>query len=211
MGAGLIESVESGAERSASALFAAAVSYAAYELVATAGLQPQLALGAAGLGALAYFPCSRLLAIAGRRTPGFVLPHFPFPDFEFAEEPEELLLTERLAPEELLLTDQLAPEELLLTDADRVGPPAGSGDQPPLVLDDILAEIGPDARVVRLFDRKAMSAPALTPGQLQSRIADHLADGAPLSAPSDRPAASNRSDDSQALSAALAELRRSLR
>jgi hypothetical protein len=152
-------------------------------------------------------PCRRLLAIAGRRTPGFVLPHFPLPDFEFVEASEELLLTERVAPEELLLTDQLAPEELLLTDADRLG----FAGQAPLVLDDILAEIGPDARVVRLFDRKAMAAPALTPGQLQSRIADHLADGAPPANPSHGSVASNRSDDSQALSAALAELRRSLR
>jgi hypothetical protein len=78
----------------------------------------------------------------------------------------------------------------------------------PLVLDDILAEIGSDARVVRLFDRNAMPAPALTPGQLQSRIADHLADGGPLSAPYNPPATN---DASQALSAALAELRRSLR
>jgi hypothetical protein len=207
MGAGLIERVESGAERGASALFAAAVAYSVYALLAAAGLQPQFALGAAAAGTLAYLPCSRLLAIAGGRTPGFVLPDFQLPDFGFAEPLEELLLTERLAPEELLLNDRVAPDELLMTDADRVGP----ADQAPLVLDDIFAEIGPDARVVRLFDRKAMAAPALTPGQLQSRIADRLADGAPPVAPSHRPGLSNRSDDSQALSAALAELRRSLR
>jgi hypothetical protein len=207
MGAGLIVRVESGVERGASALFAAAVSYAAYALSAAAGLQPQFALGTAGAGALAYLPCCRLLAIAGKRTPGFVLPHFPLPDFEFAEAPEELLLTERLALQELLLSDRLVPDELLLTDADR----AGSADRAPLVLDDILAGIGPDARVVRLFDRKAMAAPALTPGQLQSRIAGHVADGTPPAAPSHGPVQSNRSDDSQALSAALAELRRSLR
>ena len=65
---------------------------------------------------------------------------------------------------------------------------------------------GPDSRVVRLFDPRAMPTPP-TPGQIQSRIADHLGDGAPRSAPSKTPP----SDASQALSAALAELRRSLR
>ena len=106
------------------------------------------------------------------------------------------------------MTERLVAEELLLTDGDRVGPAAARGDDQPLVLDDILAEIGPDARVVRLFDRKAMPAPKLTPGQLQSRIADHLADGAPRFAPPNTPIAP---DASQALSDALAELRRSLR
>jgi hypothetical protein len=67
-----------------------------------------------------------------------------------------------------------------------------------LVLDDILAEIGPDSRVVRLFDRKAMPPP----GQLGSRIDSHL----------DRRAREPAGEDaSQALSDALAELRRSLR
>ena len=63
------------------------------------------------------------------------------------------------------------------------------------VLDDILAELGPDSRVVRLFDRSAMP----TPGQLQSRIDAHQS----------RSTAPN--DASQQLSEALAQLRRSLR
>jgi hypothetical protein len=68
----------------------------------------------------------------------------------------------------------------------------------PLVLDDILADLGPDSRVVRLFDPAAMP----TPGQLNARIARHL----------DRDAAPVASHDaSQALHDALAELRRSLR
>jgi len=217
MGAGSIERLETGAERGASALFAAAIAYAAYGLLATTGLQPQLALGAAGAGALAYLPCRRLLAVAGDPTRTFGLPDFTVRALEFAEAPEELLLTDQLAPEELLLTDRLVSDELLLTDADRVASAATSADQAPLVLDDILAEIGPEARVVRLFDRKAMATPALTPGQLQSRIADHLTDWAPQTGRFDTPASSkgpipsNRSDDSEALSAALAELRRSLR
>jgi hypothetical protein len=208
MAAGLIERVESGVERGASALFGAAVSYAAYGLLATGGLQPQLALGAAGVGVLACLLCSHLLAIAGSRRPGFVLPDFPLGEFEFVEAPEELLLTDRLAPEELLLTERVGPDELLLGDADRIASLASPASHGPLVLDDVLAEIGPDARVVHLFDRKAMPVPGPTPGELRSRIAAHLADGAPLSAPSNTPA---QSDASHALSAALAELRRSLR
>jgi hypothetical protein len=68
----------------------------------------------------------------------------------------------------------------------------------PLVLDDILTELGPDSRVIRLFDRAAMP----TPAQLKSRIDAHLAREA-----ADAPAP----DASQALHDALAELRRSIR
>jgi hypothetical protein len=209
MDAGLIERFETGAGRGASALFAAAVGYSAYGLFAATGLGPQLGLAGAGAGALAYLPCSRVLG-AGRRSPRFVLPDFALCDFEFIEAPKELLLTDRVASaDELLLTDRLtSADELVLTDSDRVNPGAKPADQGPLVLDDILAEIGPEARVVRLFDRRAMPVPGPTPGQLQLRIADHLGDGAPASTPSNTPAPP---DASQALSAALAELRRSLR
>lgn len=210
MDAGLIERIEIGAARSASALFAAAVAFAAYRLLSATGLQTQLGICAAGAGALAYLPCSRLLALAGNRAVPFALPDFAIAEPDFVALPEPLLLTDRVAaPVELLLTEGLGSAgELVLTDAQRVDPAVSSEDEAPLVLDDILAEIGPEARVVRLFDRRAMPAPKLTPGQLQSRIADHLADGAPLSAPFNTPAAP---DASQALSAALAELRRSLR
>lgn len=184
--------------RGAAALFTGAIGYAAYGLSAAVGLDPPLALGAAGAGAIAYLPCSRLLG--ARRNVGFALPDFLPRDFDFLEAAEELFLTEQVAPaNELLLTEQLDPDELVLTEENRA--------DAPLVLDDILAELGPDARVVRLFDRKAMSA-APTPGQLQSRIAGHLKDGASSVAPT-HPA--TPSDASQALSAALAELRRSLR
>ena len=203
MDAGLIDRIEGGAERGASALFAAAVAYAAYRLLTVTGFQPQLGFWAAGAGALAYLPCSLLLAAIDDRGAHFALPDFALADFDSVGPSQELLLTERLtSADELLLTERVGDtDELILTDADRA-------DQAPLVLDDILAELDPEARVVRLFDRRAMPQPKLTPGQLQSRIADHLADGAPLSAPSNPPAAP---DASQALSDALAELRRSLR
>ena len=86
-------------------------------------------------------------------------------------------------------------EELVLTEVDRCPDPAATE---PLVLDDILAEIGPDSRVVHLFDRDAMP----TPGQLSARIDRHLQDSEGASVPQDA---------SQALNEALAELRRSLR
>jgi hypothetical protein len=198
MDAGLIGRFESGAERGAAALFAAAVAYAAYGLAVAAGADAPAALCAAAAGTLAYWPCS--IALAARSGVSFDLPAFGLRAFEFIEPGEELLLTNRVAPDELLLTDRVAATgELVLTDADRA--------DAPLVLDDILAALGPDARVVRLFDRRAMTAPP-TPGQLHSRIAGYLGDEAPLHAPPEGPAAS---DASEALSAALAELRRSLR
>jgi hypothetical protein len=84
----------------------------------------------------------------------------------------------------------------LLAEADRsLLERHSKGDE--LILDDILAEIGPDSRVVRLFDPSA----APTPGQLQARIDRHLDDGTQAAGPPDA---------SQALHDALAELRRSL-
>jgi hypothetical protein len=208
MDAGLIDQIETAADRGASALLAGAVAYAAYWVSISAGLHQSLQYVAAGTGTLAYLPCLLVLRAAADGSVRFALPEFTLRQFEYSDASDELLLTETVAPAELLLTEQLAPGELLLTDVDRIDPIATQVDVAPLVLDDILAEIGSDARVVRLFDRKAMPAPTLTPGQLQSRIADHLADGAPLSAPYNSPATN---DASQALSAALAELRRSLR
>jgi hypothetical protein len=89
------------------------------------------------------------------------------------------------------------PEELVLTDTDLLSaqPPERS---PELLLDDVLAQLGPDSRVVRLFDPAAMP----TPGELRARIDRHLDSSA-------RPMP--EADASQALHEALAELRRSLR
>jgi hypothetical protein len=86
--------------------------------------------------------------------------------------------------------------ELLLTE--RFEPPSSPADDDTLLLDDILAELGPDSRVVRLFDRAAMP----TAGELKSRIDRHL----------DRnDAGAQTPDAAQALHDALAELRRSIR
>ena len=90
------------------------------------------------------------------------------------------------------------PGELQLTEADRL-PPEEPGDSPELLLDDVLAQLGPDSRVVRLFDPAAMP----TPGELRARIDRHLDSSNARPAP--------HPDASQALHEALAELRRSLR
>jgi hypothetical protein len=196
MDAGKIERIETNVERAASAAFAGAVGYAAYGLGRGAVAQPQLGICAAGAAMVAYVLCGGLLGALTPRKPKFTVPIFDVRRLEA----NELLLTEadQLMKDELLLTesDRLSNDELLLTDADRLEPASRPAD--PLVLDDILAEIGPDARVVRLFDRKAMP----TPGQLKSRIDSHLDQESPKS---------GASDASQALSDALAELRRSLR
>ena len=148
--------------------YASAAIFAAAVGYAVASFAPVPSAAAGAM--IAFLLCAGVLrAVAGR--PPFTLPDFSLSDFE-EESPDELLLTERYDP------------------------PACR--EEPLVLDDILAEIGPDSRVVRLFDRKAMP----TPGQLGSRIDSHLDRRAP------EPAGE---DASQALSDALAELRRSLR
>ena len=171
--------MESLAERGASIVLGGAVAYAAVRWLAATIVEPQLALFAAVAGVISCFICLRALKALAERGPQFAVPIFNVNELD-GFEMDELLLTERL------------PDELLLTDADRLDSAV------PLELDDILARIGPDSRVVRLFDRKAMP----TPGQLKTRIDSHLEQAAPSHA---------QPDASQALSDALAELRRSLR
>lgn len=97
-------------------------------------------------------------------------------------EHDELLLDTRIEPDELLLD---TPVEVLR-------------DEGVLLLEDALPQPDPASRVVQLF------ATPPTPGQLKERIDRHLA-GIPVGAV---PAIPNASD---ALYAALDELRRSLR
>jgi hypothetical protein len=196
MDAAKIQRIETNVERGASAIFAGAVGYAASGLLRAALAGPQLWACAVGAAVFAYVICSGALGALTPRKPRFAVPIFDVRQIDA----NELLLTEadRLTAEELVLTeaDRLLIDELLLTDADRLGSISTRAD--PLVLDDILAELGPDARVVRLFDRKAMP----TPGQLKTQIDTHL---------SQVPRTAGAPDASQALSDALAELRRSLR
>jgi hypothetical protein len=191
MDAGQIDRIEIGAERFASATFGAASGYAAYMGLSGLVSLPERAVCAGAAAIVAHLLCSRSLNAIAHRGPQFKVRAFDVREIETDDFADELVLTDddRLN-DELLLTeaDRLtSSDELVLSEADQL-----------LLLDDVLAEIGPDSRVVRLFDRKAMP----TPGQLKSRIDDHLGQAAPAAA---------QSDASQALSDALAELRRSLR
>jgi hypothetical protein len=113
-------------------------------------------------------------------------------------------LLRRVRPEEqhFSLSDYIlrdvppAVPQLLLTHDQQVAEPDSEAAE--LLLDDVLAELGPDSRVVRLFDAAAMP----TPGELRARIDRHLSSGRGSAAPPDA---------SQALHEALAELRRSIR
>jgi hypothetical protein len=177
MDALLLERIETNSARASAALFGCAVGAAVWAVSRTVGFGPALAFACAA-GLAAFWLCRRALDTVQDAE------HFRLAPFEPVE-------FESIELDELLLTDLDRPEpaELVLGDADRLH------STEPLVLDDILSAIGPEARVVRLFDRKAMP----TPGTLQARI-DEWRGGEPIAA-----------DASQALSKALAELRRSLR
>lgn len=174
MNASMIERFQIRIEHAACALLAASLAFASARGFGGMLGRLQLCVTVLCVAAIAFLLCSRLLS---RRR--FDLPHFPLPAFE----PGEI--------------HTFQPQELVLT-AEMVHTAPTPSDQEPLILDDILAELGPNSRVVRLFDRSAMP----TPGDLKARIDDHLERGRlPGPAP----------DASQALSEALAELRRSLR
>ena len=127
---------------------------------------------AAAMGAAAFFIGFRVLRSIAANDGGFALAQFT-PAVIAQPEPE-----------------------LLLTDEDRLEPAATVESE--LVLDDVLAKLGEDSRVVSLFDASAMP----TPAQLRARIDRHLSHAqAPHAAP----------DASAALHEALAELRRSLK
>lgn len=164
--------IETAVDRVAAALLAIASGYAAFVWLAASSRGPLLVGEALAVGVLAYFISARLLSSVRPRTR-----KLPVPIFDVREvEPLH------------------ASEPLLLKTSDVWQQPA----EEPLLLDDILAEIGPDSRVVRLFDPAAMP----TAGELKSRIDRHL-DG--------QASAAQSSDAAQALHDALAELRRSIR
>ena len=182
MDARLTDRIETGAERSAAALFGAAVGYAAFTWLGPWISEPEQGVCAAAGAGAAFLLCAAILdRVDGGRS------HFRMPAFD----PREF---GTFQSGELLLTDRLD-GELLLTDADRLPAPAAIDE---LLLEDVLGQITPESRVVRLFDRKAMP----TPGELKSRIDAHIGQGVAAAVPVDA---------SQALTDALAELRRSLR
>jgi hypothetical protein len=177
------ERIEAAIDRLAAAILASAVAFAVFRLGRAGVPQPQLGIAAVACAAAAYLVAVSILRRVAAERPRFEVPVFAIADPSFVE------------PEELLLIDEV---ELVLTDADRLpGQRSASPAAEELLLDDILAELGPDSRVVRLFDRAAMP----TPAQLNARIAAHLRGDAAPPEPVDA---------SEALHQALAELRRSL-
>lgn len=192
MNARMINRIETSAEQVAAALLGGSAGYAAYAL-STSG--PERSLYGAGAAALAYILCVTGMKAGSRGKARFDIGIFDVNSLGIPE-PEELLLTEQVRDELLLTQSDRLDDELVLTDADRLSGASASMPEA-LVLDDVLAAVSEDARVVRLFDRKAMP----TPGQMSSSIERHL----------DRAAGCGHPDAAQALSDALAELRRSLR
>jgi hypothetical protein len=170
MHGGLAGRIENNVDRAASVLFGAAAGFAAYEWLSLSAPRWQATALAAAVALVLSFLCNRIARAIAVRNHIFSVRAFDVRELEPFE-----------------------PDELTLTEADQLV----SGTEEPLVLDDILAEIGPDSRVVRLFDRQTMP----TPGELKSRVDDHLRGGSAPAAP----------DASQALLDALAELRRALR
>lgn len=151
--------------------FAAAATLSAAIAYAAAGAIGSSAAVLAAAGAAFFVPLIGLRQLDGGDQ-SFSLPPFALADLPQAEF-----------------------DELLLTEADRVEAPDSPAAAEELVLDDVLADLGEDSRVVRLFDASAMP----TPGQLRARIDRHLGQAAVAS-----------TDASAALHEALAELRRSL-
>jgi hypothetical protein len=164
----MIDRIEAGVDSGAAAVFAGAVGYCAWRLLALAWSPLTLAALAMAAAAAAFLLCRKLLARFGAMPRRFAVPAFGTND---------------------------SVGELLLTEADRLNSSAAPLSDDVLILDDVLPGVGPDSRVVRLFDPAAMP----TPGQLSERIDRHL-DRQPQ-AP----------DASQVLFDALSELRLGLR
>lgn len=132
-------------------------------------------VSAPGAAALAAASAAALLTLGALRRIGRSARTYRLPQFAPADhcgDVEELLLEHRIEPD-----------------------PAPAGGE--LLLDDILEQIGPDSRVVRLFASDSLPKA----GELKAAIDRQLA----------ADARSNGADASQALHDALAELRRALR
>lgn len=185
----LSESAESALEYAAAASLASCVALSGWLAAPVVGVNPLPVM--VGGGALGFFG-----VIAGFRraaATAYPVPAFALAPIEIADL-DELLLTETLAIE---ATDRRF-DELVLTLEQRLRAERHTEHEADvLLLDDMLAQIGPDSRVVRLFDPAAIP----TPGALRSRIDRHLQDQQ----------SSGHPDAAQALNDALADLRRSLR
>jgi len=177
------------AELCGAGALAAASGYAALKVAPSFGFAAPMAMTAAGFAGFALGALAMRLAKPGARS--LPISEFALPDLG-AEERQEPLLLDTVYEEPLLLEHRLE-EELLLEDL--------AEDDSALLLVDALQKAEPQSRVVQLFAHQPMP----TPGQLKERIDRHLADAPRHPLPMPAP------DASQALYAALDELRRSLR
>jgi hypothetical protein len=163
--------IEKTVDSVASALFATAVGYAAYSWLSRQVGNPVLPLESGAATAVALLLSHRMLSAVGPST---------------RQDPVSIFDVREI--------DEMPADEEPLELVDIFEPPS----EEPLDLEDILAELGSESRVVRLFDPAAMP----TPAELKDRIDDHL---------DEMPDAARSADAAQALHDALAELRRSLR
>jgi hypothetical protein len=173
MHAGSVARVEKNVDRAAAAALAVACGYAVYTWFTGRVAQPTLILESGAAVLLSLLIGVRALTAVQPQPRRLRVPIFDVREVGPIEEPE-----------------------LLLTEVFHREPAAESEDT--LILDDILARLSADSRVVRLFDPAAMP----TAGELKSRIDRHLDDEA---------SAAQTSDATQALHDALAELRRAVR
>lgn len=162
------------------ALFGLAIGFA----VVAMGDQIAIEFRAGACAVLAFFGAWKALRRFGSHTAGFSLPHF-----------------ERTAPMEASCANETL-DGSSLAPAEAASPPSASPPTPDgadeLLLDDLLESLGPESRVIRLFQSDSIP----TAGELQARIDRHIRCEPPQVPPPDA---------TQALHDALAELRRSLR
>lgn len=184
----------------ASAL-AAATGFAAMTLAPSFGFAPEIAL-LVGFGAMFVVALASIRAVPAEPR------LLALSEFEPQGLPDEItrLLEALSAGESLHDRPQVGSDELLLDTLylAPAGMTAAADAVAELLLDDPLPAPTPDSRVVQLFADGRMP----TAGQLKQRIDRHLADGDRSLSAAGRPPSSDASD---ALSEALAELRRSLR
>ena len=179
--------VERAADVAASAIFAGATAFAVRSTALDFDPGFASAIATALVGVAAF-----LLAHSGLGRLAADQPYYALDAFDLV--PLEPAPENRKAVGELWLTAEMAVSELWLTAEMALSPPCADD---VLLLEDRLTDVDADARVVRLFDPRQMYATGM-----------HPPSGARKRGPS-RPAPAP-SDASQALSDALAELRRSL-
>lgn len=166
-------------ELAPAALFNFAVAFAVASLVGGSAHAAFAAEAAVAAGLAAFLIAWAALRRFGSGEPGFAMARFesaPVRSYSHDADQDELLLTQVFAP----------------------AGSAGGGDEDELLLEDVFETIGPQSRVVRLFQPNRVP----TAGELQARIDRHLRSGSPRPAPPDA---------SEALHEALAALRQSLR